>query len=282
VLDATPDAALAGAGRPVERLQALLETPRPALVEEALAEARAAGPGPVADLVGLLVERALTPGQGMFAAVRAVRLAGELRLEAVAPALARCLEASRGKEDLRQAALGSLARLGRPGAEALLDAFERCQTMMDRSELAELLVVVDACDDRVRGALLRVVDELPEYGAGLLLRRGDWRAVPELLRRIDHLALAPLDDCTLCAGLAVEALEAVVRALGGVLTDEQRQRIDRVLDGEGLRSFPRAGAPRGHPPVRILRAGRNAPCPCGSGRKYKKCCLAADERRGAH
>ena len=24
---------------------------------------------------------------------------------------------------------------------------------------------------------------------------------------------------------------------------------------------------------------RNAPCPCGSGRKYKLCCLAADEAR---
>ena len=25
-----------------------------------------------------------------------------------------------------------------------------------------------------------------------------------------------------------------------------------------------------------LQVGRNAPCPCGSGKKYKKCCLAAD------
>lgn len=26
-----------------------------------------------------------------------------------------------------------------------------------------------------------------------------------------------------------------------------------------------------------LETGRNQPCPCGSGRKYKKCCLASDE-----
>ena len=25
------------------------------------------------------------------------------------------------------------------------------------------------------------------------------------------------------------------------------------------------------------RMGRNDPCPCGSGRKYKRCCLARDE-----
>ena len=26
--------------------------------------------------------------------------------------------------------------------------------------------------------------------------------------------------------------------------------------------------------------GRNSPCPCGSGKKYKKCCLLIDSRRG--
>jgi len=26
-------------------------------------------------------------------------------------------------------------------------------------------------------------------------------------------------------------------------------------------------------------AGRNDPCPCGSGRKYKKCCMLADQAR---
>jgi len=26
------------------------------------------------------------------------------------------------------------------------------------------------------------------------------------------------------------------------------------------------------PPVRVEKVGRNEPCPCGSGKKYKKCC----------
>ena len=31
-----------------------------------------------------------------------------------------------------------------------------------------------------------------------------------------------------------------------------------------------------------MTTGRNDPCPCGSGRKYKKCCLVRDEiSRGA-
>lgn len=28
-----------------------------------------------------------------------------------------------------------------------------------------------------------------------------------------------------------------------------------------------------------MRAGRNDPCPCGSGKKYKKCCLAKDQEK---
>ncbi len=30
-----------------------------------------------------------------------------------------------------------------------------------------------------------------------------------------------------------------------------------------------------------MKIGRNDPCPCGSGKKYKKCCLPLHERRGA-
>src|SRR2546421_5863302 len=28
-----------------------------------------------------------------------------------------------------------------------------------------------------------------------------------------------------------------------------------------------------------MKAGRNDPCPCGSGKKYKKCCLARDQEK---
>jgi SEC-C motif len=31
----------------------------------------------------------------------------------------------------------------------------------------------------------------------------------------------------------------------------------------------------------MKRLGRNDPCPCGNGKKYKQCCLRADERKMA-
>ena len=30
--------------------------------------------------------------------------------------------------------------------------------------------------------------------------------------------------------------------------------------------------------VRKAKVGRNDPCPCGSGKKYKNCCLRKDEQ----
>lgn len=29
--------------------------------------------------------------------------------------------------------------------------------------------------------------------------------------------------------------------------------------------------------MELMKAGRNDPCPCGSGKRYKKCCLAKDQ-----
>ena len=38
-----------------------------------------------------------------------------------------------------------------------------------------------------------------------------------------------------------------------------------------------------YPGQRVVtdQVGRNEKCPCGSGKKYKHCCLAADQKKGA-
>ncbi len=46
----------------------------------------------------------------------------------------------------------------------------------------------------------------------------------------------------------------------------------RDVDGRWL--YVSGDTPKGKPIQRAQKVGRNEPCPCGSGKKYKKCCGA--------
>jgi uncharacterized protein len=69
------------------------------------------------------------------------------------------------------------------------------------------------------------------------------------------------------------------------LTDELREKIEALMGAGAGRAYHRFAAER-RATARLARetktvrresakVGRNAPCPCGSGRKYKQCCGAA-------
>jgi hypothetical protein len=56
----------------------------------------------------------------------------------------------------------------------------------------------------------------------------------------------------------------------------QVELIKAINLGLVERPFPvreRFSVPERTPPRKIIKVGRNDPCPCGSGKKYKKCCL---------
>jgi hypothetical protein len=88
---------------------------------------------------------------------------------------------------------------------------------------------------------------------------------------LDHLPVLDLPPASR------EAVPALVAAFLGDLED-----VGRLADGHGLAARVRAAAPafreraagRG-PDLRRPgpKVGRNDPCPCGSGKKYKACCL---------
>ena len=51
---------------------------------------------------------------------------------------------------------------------------------------------------------------------------------------------------------------------------EVQPKREQVAQPTGEGATPRAGA-KGSAPVRVQKIGRNDPCPCGSGLKWKKC-----------
>ena len=53
--------------------------------------------------------------------------------------------------------------------------------------------------------------------------------------------------------------------------EEARLLVEHLASGGGKTPD---GRTRAQQPVRVeKKVGRNDPCPCGSGKKYKKCCL---------
>jgi uncharacterized protein len=56
-----------------------------------------------------------------------------------------------------------------------------------------------------------------------------------------------------------------------------RQNLGAIVKSthESFRKLRQAALPKAPPPARVsaARVGRNEPCPCGSGKKYKKCCI---------
>jgi len=120
-------------------------------------------------------------------------------------------------------------------------------------------------DDRIRAALVLMLEDDPVNGARCLAELGDRRGVADLASALDRLLLAPIADCDVCAGEHLRAIASAVRVLGGSLSEEQRAKIDHVLE-RAEAQWVRFEDPLASPRVlraldrRDARPGRNDPC----------------------
>lgn len=57
--------------------------------------------------------------------------------------------------------------------------------------------------------------------------------------------------------------------------DKKKEQLKAAMDNkkllEAIQKYKAAHTPH----VKEYKIGRNDPCPCGSGKKYKNCCLAS-------
>jgi mRNA-degrading endonuclease RelE of RelBE toxin-antitoxin system len=118
---------------------------------------------------------------------------------------------------------------------------------------------------------------------------------PRLLGRLRSLARQPLSsEAAALVGLAARALDdpglkSVAAPLLPVVEDtglaEFAEKLRAPLLAPAIDALPEHEGPRtvtGYTVVRTRpKVGRNDPCPCGSGRKYKKCCEASDPSPGS-
>jgi len=123
----------------------------------------------------------------------------------------------------------------------------------------------------VEGKIYTIVDEWCEgYLRGMNLDAANWREGGEEVKRL----LTPIMAFTEQAGWPAHDLP---------MTDLQRMQAKIGPSAQGLHAYwlkrreefmPAAVArPQGTVRREGPRVGRNDPCPCGSGKKFKKCCM---------
>jgi len=194
---------------------------------------------------------------------------------------------------------GALTALAEPGAgeefhRSVLQAYGRGETQAaaveamwrtrDRRYLRQISAALKSGDPAVAREAIYAVGVLPAEELALEL-------VPffqnEELREaaLFGYALAVRHETT---PKSVRRLFEKIAERAGGLSDAEEEEVARALDmrleREGYRRmfFPEEHADEdleslSPEPARSEKVGRNDPCPCGSGKKYKKCCGKAEQ-----
>ena len=147
----------------------------------------------------------------------------------------------------------------------------RRYAFLDPSNMLGDVGFILASSGRCQEALAQVEDNLRNMSddAWILIKGGDVFAdcgQPERAVELYRQALAMAEDGHTREG-AYERLVPLYERLGR-LEDAEELSKERYKERADAEDTP--AAPRSAPSVKV---GRNSPCPCGSGKKFKKCCL---------
>jgi hypothetical protein len=224
-----------------------------ALAPELRERVLAMGDAAVSGLVDVL------KGEG-WSAVHAAELLGELRPASAIGPMLDVLVATEANTHVHARIVQAMPRFGAAALEptlARLDATDDEETQID---LTNILARLGVRDDRIFDAILEVFALIPSFGAADLAAYGDpagLEVIEEALRALEPDAKNPIWR------LQLIELQDAHAALGGTMSDELRAHVDRLREEARRDGVVRAGP----------KVGRNDPCPCGSGKKYKKCCI---------
>ena len=246
---------------PIDQLRATKEKLPPELRERILALRAAA----VQPLIAILNDEELgmseSPAEG-WPPIHAVGLLADLEAtEAIEPMLDVLVETT-----FDHVINGHLLdRLPEFGAAVLEPTLLRLKDARDADvthALVAILAKLGIKDERIFEAICDVFDEDLMFGVMYFADYGDDRALPMIEDAIAELE--PDFSRPFWRHDLTELIDAHQR-LGGVLGDDLRAHVD-ALD-ESWRQHVASSHIGGQ------KIGRNDPCPCRSGKKYKKCCL---------
>ncbi len=261
-----------------------------ALRQQCVAAGAAMVPALIALLEAGLADDQAAPEAALFHAVDLLGALGDAR---AVPILLRCLAHDDLFDGLALPAATALRTLGPAALDGCLAAYAMTTDAAFRDRLAGVLSRCGVHDERIYACLVETLQRTPELGANYLAEYGETRALDVLVHTFDTLPLRD-EESPLANHVFIE-LRAAIEDLGGHLTAAQHQKFEAAdaarrrwvaqlhweVDPPAtatsawrtpLPAMPFAGL-RPPTPARTRKLGRNAPCWCGSGKKYKKCHL---------
>lgn len=179
-------------------------------------------------------------------------------------------------------------------AQAVTDArMALMNWISDRVRLEQLAIPTDCAPDPEPLRILESDNDFSRWCRGLIAGhdwvRQSWDEVLEIDSDDDRAQGMALILFTFFTGrtMAEHVVEEFSRnsASNNPTLEEQANKFHALIGQAALeyaaisldyRQMPSAPTPR--QPARSDKIGRNQPCPCGSGKKYKKCCLPNDRQ----
>ncbi len=176
--------------------------------------------------------------------------------------------------------------------DAVFDRFKKAYEMKisheepDRVKSLEQMVILQSVDEHWQ-EYLRNMDSLRE-GIGLRAygqrdplieyKREAFNLFGDLMDRIKN----EIGQNIFRTGSSMENLQSFWQSLNKMMVDNQsQQQVSAMAAAKQHAGMTPDAPPQAAPPVRPAapaarpdgsKVGRNDPCPCGSGKKYKKCC----------
>jgi len=226
------------------------------------------GPAAIPGLLRLLNDETLqmkdSPGGG-WPPIHAVGLLADLKAtEAIGPMLRLLCETDWGAI-IHDRIIVRMHELGPEVVEPALAVLDKGVSEDVHHAICCVLAKVGVRDPRIYAHLCTLFDKEETFGATCLADYGDSAALPILEGALEDFE-PDLESPYELSGLG-DLIESFER-LGGVVTHDLGEHLAKLE--EDFITYRRSLVT---PAKAAEKPGRNDPCPCGSGKKYKRCCL---------